>query len=377
MNMNNMGKLFLSALSVLGVAACAVSSTDEAVVLGESQEKLTGPNGFGFFGSDTLRPAIVDALIAWDPTSSLTYYGSGSSNGEKCMRGQPVVYDGVTYCNGTKDQGIAAMSRALKTPLVSGEVNHCIAKDAVAFWYTDTDTADDTTHDLMSDAFCGTRPGPGVKRNGTGCTVDTWGELDAGASNPSNNLRLFRRDDKSGTTEVFKEKSDCDTTIANPFCPGIQVVEDGGPGVGPKLLSDAANTSSLTGVGTPNRLANCPASPICAVSDSVTVCLGKIATCDDALVYAGLEAENSDNQAFEIDSVPPTDANIRSGAYYYARFLYLNEGSGTKSLDEADFLDWALILDPQAFEDILVNHDFIACTDPSAPGHQPLDCSCP
>jgi phosphate transport system substrate-binding protein len=370
MNMNKMGKLVLSALSVLGVAACAVSSTDEAVVLGESQEALTGPNGFGFFGSDTMRPAIIDALIAWDPTSSLTYYGSGSGNGEKCMRGQAVVYAGVTYCNGTKDQAIAPMSRPLNNPQ-AGEADHAIAKDGVGFWYKSTEAADNTTHGLISDAFCGTGLNGSGLRNGTACTVDTWGELDAGASNPSNSLRLFRRDDKSGTTEVFMGKSQCAS-----FCSTVQVVEDGGATVGPRLASDAANTSSLTGVGTASRLANCPASPICAVGDSVTKCMGKIATCDNALVYAGLEAENANNQAFDIDSVALTAGTIRNNSYYYGRCLYLNEGNGTPSIDEADFLSWALGSGAQTLENTMVNHEFIACTDPSAPGHIPLDCTC-
>ncbi|WP_437716274.1 substrate-binding domain-containing protein [Sorangium sp. So ce448] len=358
--MNKMGKLVLSALSVLGLAACAVSSSDEAVVVGESQDALVSGTGFsgGFFGSDTLFDAMSSAVAA-SGVSGLTYLGTGSGNGERCLRGTApgVTYGGVTYCNGTKQQTIAPMSRDFNGTCQSGDKSNRIAKDAVALWTKSTQTATDadtSPTDSVKGAFCGDGSGSAVS-----CAAfDTWGEFTTGSSNPSNLLKLYRRDDASGTTDAFKSLTGCTT-----FCAGVKVVVDDAT-AGPRLSTDTAGTSSLT---------------MCSSGDSVTTCLGKIAASDvDVLAYAGLDATNAGAKKLTVDGTAATEANVRSGAYKYSRYLYLNEGNGTRAAAEQDFLDWAFGVnnpaDAVAFENALISNGFIACTSPSNSPRTPLNC---
>ncbi|WP_438035289.1 PstS family phosphate ABC transporter substrate-binding protein [Sorangium sp. So ce204] len=369
MNMNKMGKLVLSALSVLGLAACAVSSTDEAVVLGESEQELNNGPTFsnGIFGSDTLHNVMTQAIT--ESGVPLTYLGTGSGNGEKCMRGQPVVYGGNTYCNGSKDQTIAPMSRALNSPQ-SGEASHCVAKDGVALWVDYPETASNVALANVKGGFCGNGAG-----DATTCgNFDTWGEFTTGASNSGNTINFYRRDDVSGTTEVFKALVGCTT-----FCSGVKAVTDDAL-AGPRLTTDPAGTvgtphsSSLVAYGG-TRSSSTP----CLIADTATECLGWIAALKaDVVAYAGLAAHISgENHSLNVNTVAPTESNIRSGSYPLSRFLYVNEGNGSRDSLEDAFLDWAFNTDALRFEEILEENDFIACTDPDLGGHQPLDCSCP
>ncbi|WP_437837304.1 PstS family phosphate ABC transporter substrate-binding protein [Sorangium sp. So ce1153] len=356
MSMNTTGNLVLSALSVLGLAACAVSSTDEAEVLDESQEALIAPNG-GFYGSDTLFNAITDALTRVSPPpGTITYLGTGSGKGEQCLRGT-----GAAPCN-AKVQTIAPMSRDLAASCQVGEKSNRVALDGIAVLTKSTQAASNLTSTDVADAFCGTGLDGSGKRNGSVCNDDLWSEIVSGASNPSNAIQLYRRDDLSGTTEVFKEKNNC-----SAFCPSVKIVVDDLT-AGPRLSTDAAGTSSLVSGGT------------CTASDSVTDCMGKIAAANnDRLVYAGLDAANASNKKLSIDSVAPTTANIRllisspGTAYKYARFLYLNEGNGTRATPETNFINW-IISNKANFEDALTDAGFISCKDPTLPGYLPLAC---
>ncbi|AGP34651.1 hypothetical protein SCE1572_09095 [Sorangium cellulosum So0157-2] len=380
MNMNKMGKLVLSALSVLGITACAASSTEQAEVVGESQDALVTCNGTvagGFFGSDTLYNAMQDALAGWG-VGGLTYLGTGSSNGERCLRGSAAVTcGGVTYCNGTSEQMLAPMSRDFST-CQAGEKSNPVALDAVALWTKSTQTATNVTTvapvpaglpslpvDKVKGAFCGDGSGSAAS-----CALtDTWGEFAVGSSSPSNALKLYRRDDVSGTTEVFKQKTGCNT-----FCASVKVVVDDTV-AGPRLSTDAAGTSSLVSAGT------------CAASDSATVCLGKIAASDvNVVAYAGLDASNANNKRLSVDGVAPSTANVRalvtspSTAYKYSRFVYLNEGNGGYTALQEDFLAWALGRAPygpseaELFEDAFENNGFIRCKAKSDPSYAPLAC---
>ncbi|WP_437898455.1 hypothetical protein [Sorangium sp. So ce124] len=337
MNMKKMGKLVLSALSVLGLAACAVGSTDEEV-LGESQEALI--NGTEFYGSDTLFNAITDTIIRCN--CALDYLGTGSSKGEECLEGT-----GAAPCN-TKAQTIAPMSRDLKGSCDSGQKSNRIALDAVALWANASAPVSNLSSAAVKNAYCGT------------CTA------------PWTGAKLYRRDDISGTTDTFRSLNSCSTTLPYSWCPGIEAVEENST-TGPRLQSDAAGTSSLTGVGLPPLTP--PATWTCLVADSVTDCMGKIAAKDvNNLAYAGLDAATAGAQALSIDSVAPTPTTIRylvnngGTPYKYARFLYLNEGNGSRATAETNFLNW-IIANPANFEDALTDAGFIACD----PGN-PLEC---
>lgn len=360
--MNTTGKLVLSALSVLGLAACAVSGTDEAEVLGESQEALI--NGTEFYGSDTLFNAITAAISQAGLSASLDYLGTGSGKGEQCLEGT-----GGTPCN-TKAQTIAPMSRDLQGSCDSGQKSNRIALDAIYILADDTQVATSAASANIKGAFCGDGSGSPA----TCANFDTWGELTTGSSNPSNAIKLYRRDDISGTTDTFKSLTGCTT-----FCAGVKIiVED--LIAGPRLSTDSAGT-----LGTPNTssIVTYSGSPTaaapCLQTDSATDCIGKLAGANiDALAYAGGDALRPSNpfanQAFTIDSKAPTTANIRkiitdpSNKYPLARFLYLNEGNGSRATAETNFLNW-IIANPQTFENTLTASGFIACD-----AGNPLDC---
>jgi len=193
--MRTMAKSIMLAFMAVSAAACSSTSADDSAQTAQSSEGLTGPNGAGFFGSDTLFDAITAAVAASPAAGSLTYLGTGSGNGEKCLRGQPVVYSGVTYCNGTKDQAIAPMSRNLNT-CQAGEVSHRIALDAIGIWSASSQSISDLSLADVRNAFCG-NDGSG---SAAACTVNTWGALSNGASsaNPSATIVKYRRDDASG-----------------------------------------------------------------------------------------------------------------------------------------------------------------------------------
>ncbi|WP_437744788.1 substrate-binding domain-containing protein [Sorangium sp. So ce1504] len=360
MNMKNMGKLVLSALSVLGLAACAVGSTNEELV-GESQQALISG---GFYGSDTLFNATT-AAIAASGVTGLTYYGTGSGKGEQCLEGT-----GAAPCN-TKAQTIAPMSRDLQGSCDSsgtGQKSNRIALDAVYIWADKNADQTATGANLanVKGAFCGDGDG-----DATSCAgFNTWGEFTSGSTNPSNALVMYRRDDISGTTEVFKALTGC-----TAFCANVQIVVDD-PIAGPRLSTDTPGTSSL--VPTP-----------CAATDSATDCIGKLVGANvDAIGYAGGDAKVAsgtyENKPLVINGVAPTEANIRklitdpSNKYPLARFLYLNEGNGTRDIKEQDFLDWAFgvndINDAIAFEDILIANGFLACTATTNSPRTPLNC---
>ncbi|WP_437939650.1 hypothetical protein [Sorangium sp. So ce341] len=377
--MKTMGKVVLSALSVLGLAACAVSSTNEEEVLGESQEALIPPNG-GFYGSDTLYNAITSAIASWGG-GGLTYLGTGSGRGEQCLEGT-----GSAPCN-TKAQTIAPMSRDLNGSCDNsgtGQKSNRIALDAVYIWADKAadQTATGATSANVKGAFCGDGDG-----DATSCAAfDTWGEFTSGSTTPANALVRYRRDDLSGTTDTFKSLTGC-----TAFCSGVKIVVDDEL-AGPRLSTDPAgtvgtpNTSSIvTYSGTPT------AAKPCLKADSATKCIGKLVGANaSALGYAGGDAKiasgSFENKSLSIDSISPTETNVRklitdpSNAYPYARFLYLNEGNGTRDVLEEDFLDWAFGRSPYGtsqkttFENILISNGFIACTATTNSPRTPLNC---
>ncbi|XYI00233.1 hypothetical protein ACMHYB_10985 [Sorangium sp. So ce1128] len=384
-----MATLLVGGVSV-NVAACVADTdaVDEEGVTGEAEQELTGPTGTGFFGSDTLFDAFT-AAITHSGITGLKYLGTGSGNGEKCLRGTAggVTYAGATYCNGTKGQTIAPMSRNLNT-CQPGEISHRIALDAIALYTKSTQAATNLASADVKGAFCGDGTGSAAS-----CALkDTWGEISSGSSSPASAIKLYRRDDASGTTDTFKSLNSC-----TAFCSSVKIIVEDGL-AGPRLSTDPAgttttpNTSSIvTYSGTPTT-----AKP-CLKTDSATTCIGKLAGADiNALAYAGLDATATGtfaNKKLNIDTKAPTTANIRAlitspaTAYKYARFLYLNENpTGPRATAEGNFLKWAFGLAPfssataQTFENDLIANGFIACTDPAVLPHTPLACgttACP
>lgn len=323
-----------AALLPLGLAACNTSNvaedTSSPMQLGSASQALLGND---IFGSDTLFDAMTAAFAAAPTTTPLVYLGTGSGNGERCIRGQAPP----DVCLADPPvQAIAPMSRALNTPL-AGEVDLPIAIDGIAIVGNGAAVDPGLALSDVLTAFCG---------------ADGLG-LDAEASCAAPNRLAgakFRRDDSSGTTEVFEQLSGC-----SAFCADVQIVEESvaGPSIGGAL----------------------PAG--CEATDSATSCIGKLVAADaTAIGYAGGSVLNvAGTQAFSVNGVPFTQETLQAlvsdpaNAYAFARFVFLNANLtnlvGSGSVQE-EFFQWATVEDPAAFEAILVANDFIACS-PTAP----------
>lgn len=323
-----------------GASACSTTPdadpSREALSLGTASQALLADD---IFGSDTLFDAMTAAFAAAPLSTPLAYVGTGSGNGERCIRGQapPAVCAAEPPV-----QAIAPMSRPLNAPR-AGEVNVRIAVDGIAI-VANASAADPALalSDVLT-AFCGA--------DGQGA------DSEASCAAPGRLLGAkFRRDDTSGTTEVFEQLSGC-----SAFCADVAIVEESvaGPSIGGELP------------------------PGCAATDTATSCIGKLVAGDaSALGYAGRSVLNvPGTQAFSVSGIPFTDATLQAlvtdpaNAYPFARFVFLNAnldnliGSGSA---QEEFFQWATSGDPQSFENILIESDFIAC---SASG--PLACEPP
>src|SRR5688572_26970575 len=100
----------------LGLAACNTNDGAGALELGTTSQALLGSD---IFGSDTLFGAMTAAFAVAPTSSPLVYLGTGSGNGERCIRGSAPPE--VCAAN-PPVQAIAPMSRPLNNPL-PGEVN--------------------------------------------------------------------------------------------------------------------------------------------------------------------------------------------------------------------------------------------------------------
>jgi phosphate transport system substrate-binding protein len=316
----------------LGLAACntAGQSGVDELPLGTTSQALLASD---IFGSDTLFSAMTAAFATAPLSSPLVYRGTGSSNGERCIRGQAPP----DVCAAEPPvQAIAPMSRALNSPR-PGEVNVRIAVDGIAIVGNAGVPGPGLSLASVLTAFCGA-DGLGLDTE-TSCRAT---DRLAGAK--------FRRDNASGTTEVFRTLSACTT-----FCPDVQVVEESvaGPSIGGALPS------------------------ACDATDTATSCIGKLVAGDTTAVgYAGRSVLNvPGTQAFSVNAIPFVDSTLRAlvsdpaNAYPFARFVFLNANLanliGSASTQE-EFFEWAINDDPAAFENILVANDFIACS-PNAP----------
>jgi phosphate transport system substrate-binding protein len=323
-----------TAALLLGLTACnSNQNVPNEDLLGSHAQALLGSD---IFGSDTLFAAMTAAFAAAPLTSPLSYLGTGSGNGERCIRGQ--APPDVCAAN-PPIQAIAPMSRPLNAPL-PGEVNVPIAIDGIAIVGNAAATDPNLVLSAVLTAFCGA-DGLGLDTETSCASIDRL----PGAK--------FRRDDSSGTTEVFEQLSGC-----SAFCADVQIVDESlaGPSIGGVL----------------------PAA--CAATDSATSCIGKLVAADATAVgYAGRSALNvPGTQAFSVGGVAFTDETLQAlvadpaNAYVFARFVFLNANLdnlvGSGSVQE-EFFEWALTEDPAVFESILTANDFIACSAAS-----PLAC---
>ncbi|WNG36433.1 cell envelope biogenesis protein OmpA [Archangium violaceum] len=323
-------------MSVVGCGGAAM----ETEQFGSVAQNL-GPNN-EFYGSDTLKEALVAANV--QSSAGLTIEGKGSGVGEGCLRN-----GSGTSCIG-RQQTLAPMSRDFKAGTCAGgaastgaccpgESSNVIALDAVnAFVSSATYSAlpsNSITSANLKKAFCGDGSGSAAT------CVSNWTAL---GRPTAGTIVKYRRDDLSGTTDTFKSLLGCTT-----FCADVVVIKD----------------ESTTNPST------------CAATDSATTCIGKLTAANaNAIGYAGDSAKRTGNAALKVDGIAPTAANVRkliasntTGVYPLSRKLFLNENVNyAKASQEQALYDW-VYSNPQDFEDILVQQGFISCSDVS-----PLNC---
>jgi phosphate transport system substrate-binding protein len=327
------------------------------VEIGTVEQPLTGPDGTGFFGSDTLFNVITGSITAWDALQTgLTYLGTGSGNGQACLRGTAtgVAFGGSVFCNGAPGQAYAPMSRDLNGTCAPGDRSRRVALDGIGAWKASNTQPAVTNVSVASlkAVFCGDGAGGS-------CTGTNWSSLGGSAAA----LDLYRRDDTSGTTDSFKTLVGC-----TAFCANIQVV------------NETVDGPRINGVQPPE----------CLGDDSATRCIGKIvASRPNSLAYSGRDAANVSPApvALTVNGIALTDDNIRglnNGAatpYPLARFLFLNFNQARFDAlpdisNEKRFGSWTLGVAPDGdettlalFEEQFIAQDFVSC-DPA----QPMNC---
>ncbi|MCY1017294.1 substrate-binding domain-containing protein [Pyxidicoccus sp. MSG2] len=350
--MKMMKMVMSAAVMAVSVVGCGGQSADE-VVPASIQAELT--DGNKFFGSDTLKGALISANAS--SLAGLSIEGKGSSVGEGCVR-----TGSGTFCSG-RQQTLAPMSREFKSTATAcaggtasggtgrdaaccpGEKSNIIGLDSVnAYVKSDNGLTNITKANLANIYFS----------NNGACWTD-WSQVPG--STRTGTIVKYRRDDLSGTTEVFKEKVGGGSSAT--FCSDVIVITDG------------AATNPLP----------------CTASDSATVCIGKLtASYPTAIGYSGDPASFSGslvvppattptavaNLKLSVDGIAPTAANVRllltnpASAYPLSRPLFLNENVNfTKDPKEQTLYDW-VYSNKSSFQNILTGQGFIACSTTGA-----------
>jgi phosphate transport system substrate-binding protein len=261
---------------------------------------LSAQNAFAqtkvvFAGSDTLAGAMTDAIIASGMDQQIQYAGGGSGVGEKGL------------VNG--DQGIAPMSREIKPEAVQQlaalgvtPVAHVVALDGISMFVKASNPI--PSLDIQTVARIYT------------CEFSMWEQIPgSGLKGP---IKVYRRNDQSGTTDAFKHF----TGLKN-FGACVTV------------LNETADISEAT------------------------------ARDGSAIGYAGLSGKTVDNRAVAMSAKPgspavlPTTQTIRDFSYPMARNLYVYEATGARTANSVEATLLELITDRSFMDPIAQAHEFI------------------
>lgn len=247
-----------------------------------------------FSGSDTMSGAMIDAIERSNMQDRLQYNAGGSGEGEKGLL--------------AGDQGIAPLSREMKP-----EVQQQLAAKSVSV------TPIVLALDGLSILVKKDNPLPSldlatIVRIYT-CEYTQWQQIPG--SGVSGAIKVYRRDDKSGTTDAFKHF----TGVKN-FGPCVTMVQHSDD------IMDYTSRDPL------------------------------------AIGYAGGSAKVKDNRKVAIAARPgspavlPTDATIRDFSYPMSRRLYLYVVSGAQkpTAVEQEFLDY--VSDRNNMDSIMQDHGF-------------------
>lgn len=250
---------------------------------------------FVFSGSDTLAGAMTDAIIAAGLDQQLQYAGGGSGTGEKALM--------------TGDQGIAPMSREFNGQLAqqlsaqgSQVTGHVLALDGLSIFVN-------AGNKLPSIDL------PTIVRIYT-CEFTKWEQIPG--SGQTGAIKVYRRNDASGTTDAFKH-----FTGLKSF--GACVV----------ALNETADIADAT-------------------SRDVL-----------AVGYSGLSGKVDQNRFVAVaakagaPAVLPTTATIRDFSYPMARKLYVYEVTGARTANEVEQTFLSYITDRSFMDPIMQAHEFI------------------
>ncbi len=243
-------------------------------------------------GSDTLAGFISDVIISSGLEDQIVYQGGGSGKGEAA------IIAGL--------QGIAPMSREMKPEaLATAEkagiiiTQHPIGLDGIGIFVNSANTQKSVSMGDLVKIFS--------------CTVTNWKDL-GGIDSP---IKVYRRDDFSGTTDTFKS-----LTGLKSFGACVTILKE---------TSDIAVTTSTEA---------------------------------SAIAYSGLSAGRPENRALPlsltVDSKAylPTPSNIRSFKYPLARRLFVYEAAGTYTQKPAEKQLLSNILDRSFADPILIDNEF-------------------
>jgi phosphate transport system substrate-binding protein len=366
----------------VSLAACSGTS-DEDMVASNDETADTNVDSTGeasssskLYGSDILKTAVSNYATVAVPTPQPTYMGKGSGIGEACMRDPSAIpQSGGLFCTGPiAYQSLAPMSRAMRntgTNTCSGgatspntttgccpnERTNVIGLDGINLYVRTTNPNTNLSKASIKLQYAG---------NGDGNTL----VFPSGCPTTLVFAKRYRPNDSSGTTYMFKSLVGiADTRDFHSFCPGVFSVNDSAsPTVTPTI-----DVWSRSGVKTTTN------ATMCAIGDSATVCLGKIAGADPtAVVYTGNPAQNANNRKLTVDNIASNPTTIRNlltntaPVYPLARRLYLNENTVLPSRTEEKNFYNSIYGSPAgkaSFESRLTADSFVAC---SAAG--PLRC---
>ena len=246
-------------------------------------------------GSDTLAGVFTDAIIAADMSDKLLYLGGGSGLGEVAIV--------------SKQQGIAPMSREFTAEKLAAAraagiepKGHVLGLDGIGIFVNKAGNplAAITFENIVKIFECKITDWTGVPGSGR-----------TGA------IKVYRRNDTSGTTDAFK---------------------------------------SMTGLKT---FGAC----VTALEHTAEVA-AKTAAEANAVAYSGMTALRDGNKALNVakdaasTAVAPTVATIRNFSYPLARKLWLYEATGSFVPTDAEKQFLALCQDRSFMDPIMQNNEF-------------------
>lgn len=248
-----------------------------------------------FAGSDTLAGAMTDAIIAAGMETQIQYAGGGSGNGEKGL------------VNG--DQGIAPLSREMKPEVVAqlaalkvNVIPHVIALDGLSVFVKSTNPIASLDVQTVARIFT--------------CEFTAWEQVPG--SGLKGAIKVYRRNDQSGTTDAFKHFT------------GVKAF-----GACVTALNETADIAEAT------------------------------ARDGSAIGYSGLSGKTANNRYVAISATPgsaailPTTKTVRDFSYPMARKLYVYEATGAKQASATEQLLLESITDRSFMDPIVQAHEFI------------------